>query len=457
VAYRRELSARSARPMEKNERNRVDAGNALERIANLASLGLIFLPVGLGLLYVWLYGVNVAYGDQWRIAQLFGKLYSGTLGFADLWNPLNEHRILVPRVVMLLLGHFTKWNNVAEMYATQALLLIVLVILLLAFRRDVGSGPKLLFFVPAAFLVFSFRQSETMLMGLLMQFALVLAFAVLSFHFLHVLRERALSKLAFPAALINATLASLSSAHGLLVWPVGLIQLIVGPAEKRTKLYLGGVWGFLGTVEWVFYFLGYQAPDRAGEAIAGVLYYPQFYLTLMGSSLSWWSGPALAIGLLLLVLAAAALLLATMDGKLAEHSFFAALMLFAFLVLLSITVGRAERGIEQALVSRYATYSILGVVGLYGMLAKLYLERGSRVAAVTFAALLACVLLSLPVAYTKGIEAGYTTEVIGERKARVLATYESQPDIALKSLYGNPEVVKKRAPVLEQLGFNVFS
>ena len=132
-------------------------------------------------------------------------------------------------------------------------------------------------------------------------------------------------------------------------------------------------------------------------------------------------------------------------------------MLFAFLVLLSITVGRAERGIEQALVSRYATYSILGVVGLYGMLAKLYLERGSRVAAVTFAALLACVLLSLPVAYTEGIEAGYTTEVIGERKADVLATYESQPDIALRSLYGNPEVVKKRAPVLERLGYNVFS
>ena len=448
--------------MENYERNRAAASNVLERIAKLVGLVLVVLPVGLGFLYVRLYGVNVAYGDQWRIAQLFGKLYSGTLDFADLWNPLNEHRILLPRVVMLLLGHFTKWNNVAEMYVTQALLLIVLIILLLAFRREVGSGPKFLFFVPVAFLVFSFRQAEIMLMGLLMQFALVLAFAILSFYFLHVLRERPFVKLAFPAALISATLASLSSAHGLLVWPVGLLQLTVGPAEKRTKLYLGGIWSFLGTVEWVLYFLGYQtpdraAPDRAGEAVVGVLYLPRFLLTLMGSSLSWWSGPALAIGLLLLVLVAAAILLATIDGKLAEHSFFAALMVFAFLVLLSITFGRAERGIEQALVSRYATYSILGVVGLYGMLAKLYLERGSRVATVAFAALLACVVLSLPFAYTEGIEAGYATEVIGERKARVLATYESQPDIALRSLYGNPEVVRKRASVLEQLGYNVFS
>jgi hypothetical protein len=449
--------------VETNKPDTIHANKLPSLVARLGSWVLILLPPTLGFLYVRFYGVNVAYGDQWRIAQLFGKLYSGTLDFADLWNQLNEHRILLPRVVMLLLGHLTRWNNVAEMYATQALLLIVLVILLLAFRRDVGSGPKLLFFVPVAFLVFSFRQAETMLMGLLMQFALVLAFAVLSFHFLHVFsRDRPFGKFAFPAALISATLASLSSAHGLLVWLVGLLQLVVGPAEKQTKLYLGGIWSFLGTAEWVFYFLGYQAPDRAapdpaGEAIAGVLYYPRFFLTLIGSSLSWWPGPALAIGVLVLVLVAVAFLLTTRNGKLAEHSFFAALILFAFLVLLSITVGRAERGIEQALVSRYATYSILGVVGLYGMLTKLYLERGSRVAALAFAALLACVLLSLPVAYTEGIEAGHATEVIRQRAARTLATYESQPDFALASLYPNPEVVRKRAPLLERLDYNVFS
>jgi hypothetical protein len=448
--------------VEKNERNGAGAGDVLGRVAKFASLFLVFLPVGSGLLYVRSFGVNVAYGDQWRIAQLFGKLSSGTLDFADLWNQLNEHRILLPRVLMLSLGRLTEWNNVAEMYATQALLLMALVILLLAFRRDVGSGSKLLLFVPVAFLVFSFRQAEIMLMGLLMQFALVLTFAVLAFHFLHVPRARPSGKLAFPAALVSATLASLSSAHGLLVWPVGLLQLVVGPAAKRTKVYLGVIWSCVGTAEWLFYFHGYRVPDRAvpdraGEAVAGVLYYPRFFLTSMGSSLSWWQGPAFVIGALLLVLVAAALLLATKDGKLAEHSFFAALMLFAFLVLLSITVGRAERGIEQALVSRYTIYSILGVVGLYGMLAKLYLDKGSRVPNIAFAALLACVLFSLPVAYSEGIEVGRATEESREWAAPVVADYESQPDETLALIYPNPEVVRKRAPVLERLGYNVFS
>jgi hypothetical protein len=198
-------------------------------------------------------------------------------------------------------------------------------------------------------------------------------------------------------------------------------------------------------------------PDSAGDAAAGALYYPRFFLTSMGSALSWWPGPALAIGALLLVLVMVALFLVLRDGKLAEHSFFAVLMLFAFLVLLSITVGRAERGIDQALVSRYTTYSILGVVGLWGMLAKLNLERGSHLAAVAFATLLGTVLLSLPVAYVEGIKVGSATEASREGAAHILATYKAQPDGVLATLYPNPQVVRKRAPDLERLGYNVFS
>ena len=72
--------------------------------------------------------------------------------------------------------------------------------------------------------------------------------------------------------------------------------------------------------------------------------------------------------------------------------------------------------------------------------------------------LLASVLLSLPAAYAEGIEDGRVKEMIRQRAAYVLATYKSQPDIALRSLYPkNSELVRKRAPVLERLGYNVFS
>lgn len=448
---------------EESESKLISERGALSRLSRLAAVVLILLPAALGYLYVYLFGVNVVYGDEWRIVNLFDKLASDKLKLAHLFAQLNDHRIFVPRVIILSLGSLTRWNTVAEMYLTQTLLLVTLFVLFVAFSGSIRSRSHLLLFAPVSFLVFSLRQAETMLMGLLMQFVLVLTFAVVAFYFLQVLRRKPSSKLAFPAALVSATLAALSSAQGLFVWPVGLAQLLVSQPRRGAKWFLVGSWSVIGVAEWVVYFLGYHTPahtaaNPSGDLAAGTLYFLRFFLTLMGSSLSSWPGPALAVGALLLILAVAALLLATKNRKLAENSFFASLALFAFLILLSITVGRAERGIEQALVSRYTTYSILGVVGLYGMLAKLYLERSSRLAAVAFAALLASVLLSLPAAYAEGIEDGRVNEMIRQRAAYVLATYKSQPDIALRSLCPkNPELVRKRAPVLERLGYNVFS
>lgn len=90
--------------METSNPDTVHANESLSRVARLGSWVFILLPPTLGFFYVRLFGVTVAYGDQWRIAHLFGKLSSGTLTLAPLWNQLNEHRIFVPRVVMLSLG-----------------------------------------------------------------------------------------------------------------------------------------------------------------------------------------------------------------------------------------------------------------------------------------------------------------------------------------------------------------
>jgi hypothetical protein len=183
----------------------------------LAAVVLILFPPALGFLYVWLFGVNVVFGDEWRLAILFEKP-----NLARLWVQLNEHRIFIPKVVILSLGNLTKWNTVVEMYVTQTLLLVTLFVLFVSFDGSIRSGWKLILLAPVAFLVFSLRQAETMLMGLLVQFVLVLTFAVLAFYSLRALGRDTSRRLLFPAALASATLASLSSAQGLLVWPVGL-------------------------------------------------------------------------------------------------------------------------------------------------------------------------------------------------------------------------------------------
>ncbi|PLS81543.1 MAG: hypothetical protein CYG60_25765, partial [Actinobacteria bacterium] len=128
------------------------------------------------------------------------------------------------------------------------------------------------------------------------------------------------------------------------------------------------------------------------------------------------------------------------------------------LVLASVTLGRAGFGAEQALVSRYASFSILAVVGVYAMLVKATLERRSGVRIVPLVALGGVVLASAVVSYPEGVEVGAREKVNRERSAFVLSTYESQPDQVLEqTLYPNARIVKRRAPVLKRLGYNVFS
>src|SRR5215208_5646885 len=135
----------------------------LGRGRKLAAVVLILFAPALGFLYVWLFGVNVVFGDEWRSAILFDKP-----NLARLWVQLNEHRVFIPKVVILSLGSLTKWNTVAEMYVTQTLLLVTLLVLFVSFDGSIRSRWKLILVTPVAFLVFSFRQGATMLMGLLM-------------------------------------------------------------------------------------------------------------------------------------------------------------------------------------------------------------------------------------------------------------------------------------------------
>ena len=446
------------RVTEDQEQMLADGQGTFGRGRRLAAVVVLLFPAALGSLYVWLFGVNVVYGDEWRLAILFDKP-----NLARLWVQLNEHRIFVPKVVILSLGSLTKWNTVVEMYVTQVLLLTTLFVLFVAFDGSIRSRWKTVLVAPVAFLVFSLRQGATMLMGLLMQFVLVLTFAVLAFYFLRVLGRNTSRRLLFPAALAGATLASLASAQGLLVWPVGLVQLLVGRQPgRRAKWFLVGAWSLLGVAEWLVYFFDYHIPAHTtasppADLVVGPLYLLRFFLTALGSSLSWWQEPAFAIGSLLLVLVGASIFLVIRQGRVAEYSFWISLLLFAFLVLLAVTVGRAERGIDQALVSRYTTYSILGVVGLYAMLAKLHFESKSHSTAILFGTLLIVIMVTLPVTYAGGVKLGISTEASREKAAAVLVTYESQSDRQLTSLNPNPQLVRKRAPILQKLHYNVFS
>ena len=440
-----------------DETKDVNKREAPHYVTRLLSYLLILLPVVLSILYVRSFGVDVPYGDTWTMVPLFDKLSAGILSWSDLWHQHFEHRVFFPRIAMLLLGVATSFNNVAIMYLIQVCLLITLIVLLLAFKDDIQAN--LFFFVPISFLVFSLGQYWNLLVAWSITFVFVQTFVVLALYLLHVSNRTNVRRLAFSAALISGTAASFSSAQGLLVWPAGLLQLLIAPMESSTKKILAGIWSVGGVVEWIVYFYDLNLPKHHSERYfldnpsLGIVY----FLTSLGSSLIRQQIVALVIGLLLVCLVTVTLYLVYRAGTLGKCSFWIALISFSFLFLLSILVGRSGMGFENALSSKYPTFTALGVIGAYAMLIKLVLEHRIRISYVLLGSLIVLIATSIPLSYVEGVDAGKAIEVRRERAAHIIFTYRTQPDKALTVVNRSAWRVREWAPILERLNYTVFA
>lgn len=418
---------------------------------------LIFLPVALGFAYVRMFGVDVPHYDTWSMVPYFEKFSSGTLTLRDLFMLHNEHRIVFPRIAMLLLGTVTAFDNVAIMNLTQVCLVITLVTILLAFRSSVTANP--IFFVAIPFLVFTWGQIWNMLQAFQITLIFAQTFSVLTFYLLYVSGFERFRKIAFPGALLTGTVASFSAALGLLVWPVGFLQILISSVEKTVKGFLAGAWGLVGLAEWIVYFHDYEKPDNMSSHYLsdGFLTSIEYFLTALGASL-FREGPAPVAGVLLIGLIAASLLFVYRDRELGKCSFWISLLPFSLLILASTTLARGGSGIEDALNSKYVTFSILAVIGAYAMLVRSALEHRKPVTTISLGILTALIVSSIPVSYAEELNNARIIEKRKEQAAFVLATYRSQPDeVMVRFFRRSPEASRHRASVLETLGYSVFS
>lgn len=483
----------------------------LDRIIRFVGYLLILLPAVSGFLYVYAFGVSVVRRDAWSMVPLFDRWSSGKLQVSDFFVQHFEHRSTFPELVELSLGILTQYDNVAEMYVIQICLLFTLVILFLAFRANIRSSWGLFLFVPISLLVFSFRQNANMLFGYQINFAFIMAFGVLALFLLYVVGHRSFKKSAFVAALVSATVATYSIVGGLLVWPAGLLQLFIVPLEKSKKRVFIILWGLIGLGVWVAYLTGWSSGRRgngsfidwsgrpgtepgdwfvasgartgssSGPSFLDALEHPlagmDFFLNLLASSLLWpqrrtFEGGlfgehlGLVVGLVLVCLALVGLFLVYKDRRLGQYSFWISLMFYSFLILAAITSKAFPDGVELALAQRYTSFSVLAVISIYGLLATMALRRGLSIRRPSIRTILpaflagAVVLSAATVSYPEGIEAGRKSKADNEKAAFVVATYESQPDEVLQENSGiskGARVVRERAPVLQRLGYNVFS
>jgi hypothetical protein len=312
------------------------------------------------------YQVNAVVADQWDDVALLRQSYSHFPDLPALWHQHVDNRMLFPNIIVIVLAHTVAFNIEIEEFLSALMLFAATALLIWAHRRRSGGLP-LLFYVPVAFLMLTFAQWQNMLWGFQLAWYLVLLSLSAAIALLDRLR------LTWPiwlAGVLVAIVGSYSSLQGLIIWPVGLFLLY----HRRRHWQMLGAWVVAAAATTGLYFYNFTRLDTFNVRL--VTDFPalfvRFFVYALGDivgepeTANHFNPVIMAFGVLLLVFA---LLVTVMWGIRRDSESGAPIgvgvLLFGLLFDAFITQGRFFFGYAGASASRYTTYNVLVLVGIY--------------------------------------------------------------------------------------------
>jgi hypothetical protein len=425
----------------------------------LGAGALVLLPAVASFIYITLFGVNLVFQDDWEFVPLISRAQTRTLTFQALFAQHNEHRILLPRLVMLSNVYLTHFNTKAEMYLYWFCLCIICCLLLLVFVKANGlTARSLLLFAPVSFLVFGLRQWVNLTWGWQISWGLAMLFLVLAVYLLQV-QSRA--SVALAGAAVCGAVASFSVFAGLLVWPVGVVE-IVCLNRARPPQRLGprlAAWLAAAAMVFIIYFHGYRSPAGLPSPFYSLLHPVDglvYFLTALGLPLAVDQTDAAAVGAALLCLVAFGAV--GQWGRPISRSVAVWLSITALLVAFAgiLTAGRSGGVLTATAMSIYSTFGLIGAAGLY-----LWIVTnpgwGGRLRVPALGVMLVLLLAGALAGTFDAAEQGVNIATTRGAMTGYLRNYANEPNKNLSPIYGlGPECLRMRAPVLEQNRLNVF-
>lgn len=349
------------------------------------------------LIGIWHYGVNTPFWDEWEMVPLFQKVDHHTLGFTDIWQQHNEHRIVFPNIILTGFAYVTHWNVKAELLLNFAISLVtVLMLYLFVLSRIRKRSLALMTAVFVAAWFFSPVQFENWLWGWQIEWFLAIAGIVTMIYFLdRYASAKGQSLWLFVAAFAGAIVATFSLGSGILVWPLGLGILALYRQPKEKFLWWGA--GFVLAAG--AYYRSYHKP--AGSPPTNLfLHQPanfvKYVAAYMGRPVSGNQTVAILIGTILILLVVP-LAIIVLNRKKDMHQFVPWLCLMALPLMAAFitAVSRLGFGLDQSMASRYTGFSILFYIGFIGLAATLLDSKYIKNASLVFA-ILVVIAINIP-------------------------------------------------------------
>ncbi|MEZ4819122.1 MAG: hypothetical protein R3A45_04185 [Bdellovibrionota bacterium] len=359
--------------------------NALQK--NTSSwVTLIFVLVLGAYLLLVLYGcvryfTPVPIEDMWdAYLQFYLSVLDGD--YVAWWKQINEHRILLPKLLFWFELTFFNGSIVFLNVVNVCLLLALfgfLMHMIVSFRRYTWREPRFTYaLLVVGVLMFSWVQYRNLTWAFQSQFFMVYFFALLAFYLYHnsLLQKGRKSKIWFWGSIIVALLSVASMANGLLCLPILFVMSCLRDAEKKHKLIFGG----LTLLSFALYFIAEETIQAnhslLHELVTKPLLFikhtmlslggPFYYVSILHFSKKIALGLAFLIGAFLFVFIFVIGVSVIKNRKENQQK----IVLFVMLLFVSCSIAltslaRMRFGLDHALTVRYMTPSLLLMCLLY--------------------------------------------------------------------------------------------
>jgi hypothetical protein len=418
-------------------------------------------PVALYFWFITDYGVNVPFADSWNgTLPLVLDFARGHLTLAELWQPHNENRMLVPNVILVLLDSDTRMNQVVDMLVSASMLVGAVAITVWLAARTLKL--PLIWLIPIPAIMLALVQTQDALWAFQLAWTLIILLTVVALAML----ELAGTKWSlFVVACCAAVLASFSSLQGLMVWPIGaLYGAALGWQRRRAVIWIA--LGCVTAVVYTFHFGPVYPPANLGAIISQPILSFRFFLILIGSPFVY---HPFAMGVLVLGLVGGSMLLAFRGRPWARYRLPLALIGTVLLFDVLVTQGRVSLGLSQANASRYTTYNLVLVASAY-LLAVAAARPPRRMprfgwpsgaSAYRFGLLSVAVILAawqFGAGLPYGLQQGQVFSASLSQGASLLRNYRnvSAPALGLHLFSGEGDYIEQWAPILKKYHWAPF-
>lgn len=335
--------------------------NLVIKFVKYSSFLLTLLPIIFTIFIIVNYHVDIPLGDQWVFVPTIKKAFDKSLTFEDLWAVHNEHRILFPKIVMIVLALSSNWNITYELVTNIILKSVTFIVLLANVKRTTRlfNPIHLYILIPIISLTFfSFAQWVNFLWGWANSIFLNVFTVTLGFYFLTNPQKKWHH---YFLSVFCGIVAIYSFGSGIMYWIAGLVIIKLIRFREKNKLFF--LWIVFSVSTIIIYLIGYKIPDDQ-PSITYVLGNPvavfKYFFVYIGTPLTSYSstlalicgiGGCLLAGFLIYVF----LLNKVYTRILSNTPFFA----FILYVVLSAALTAVARGGYSGLNSNYVTISLL--------------------------------------------------------------------------------------------------